>query len=150
MLVLTKVVTYSNRGGRGNSRRDMRAILPSRAGRIAIVGLGAASFGRRLVDGNGLSTQGFISLGFRSTRPVTGVCIGGNSHIAGKRGLTRLSAFHLTGGATRTGSTLRHTGLRLRSMLVKRNCGLRSSAGMPPTAVRLIGMGDKCSRTLVS
>lgn len=147
-MTCNKVASYSN-GGDSTSRRsgNISAILPSSGGRIAIRVLGEYSFRRRLIDGNGMDTHKRTSLHFRAGRIVTRICIGGNSHIHGKRGLTRLSGFHLRRGLSRTRSTLLGTRLRLGSMLVKRKCAPSSFDGMPRRAVGLTGMGDNCRRS---
>lgn len=72
-LTLAVLATYSNRGGRDTSRGKIRAILPSAGGRISIVALGGRVFGRRLIDGKGVSTQKVTSLEFRDNRIVTRV-----------------------------------------------------------------------------
>lgn len=147
-VTLIALTTYSNSGGArgGATRGKIRVMLPSVGGRISIVALGGRSFRRRLMDGKGIATGRRTGLHFRDDRIVTRVCIGGKSQIQGKRGLTRLSGFGLTGELTRSTSTLRETQLRLRSMLVKRKCTARSFDGIPRRIVGLTGMGDKCSR----
>lgn len=66
--------------------------------------------------------------------------------MQGKRGLTRLSGFGLSGRLSRSRSTLGGSRLRLESMLVDRNCPTSSVDRMPRRAVGLTGIGDNCSR----